>query len=93
MYHQVNETLTDASSHILTFKQDYGYIEKDWGHSFPEKYIWSQANHFPKKQASLMVSVLTILLLTTSFVGFKAVTVKNHNNNWQFIPHLAPDGA
>ena len=26
-------------------------------------------------------------------VGFKDVTVKNHNNNWQFISHLAPDGA
>lgn len=69
MHHQVNGTLTDASGHILTFKDDHGYIEKDWGHSFPEKYIWSQANHFPKKQTSLMVSVATIPLLTTSFIG------------------------
>lgn len=68
MHHQVNGTLTDASTHILTFKQDHGYIEKDWGHSFPEKYIWSQANHFPKKQTSLIVSVATILLLTASFI-------------------------
>ena len=35
MYHQVNRTLTDASGHILTFKQDYGYIEKDWGAFIP----------------------------------------------------------
>ena len=26
-------------------------------------------------------------------VGFKDVTAKNHNNNWKFISHLAPDGA
>lgn len=69
MHHQVNGTLTDASGHTLIFKQDHGYLEKDWGHSFPEKYIWAQANHFPKKQTNLMLSVATISLFKLSFIG------------------------
>lgn len=28
----------------LYFKEDSGYIEKDWGRSFPKRYIWLQGN-------------------------------------------------
>lgn len=69
MNHDVNGTLTLPNDDVLHFSHDRGYIEKDWGHSFPEKYIWSQANHFTKNNTSLMVSVATIPLLHTSFIG------------------------
>ncbi|QII81181.1 hypothetical protein G7057_00970 [Jeotgalibaca arthritidis] len=33
-----------------------GYIEKDWGRSFPKNYIWIQSNHFNDNQRSLFFS-------------------------------------
>lgn len=30
----------------LNFNQGLGYIEKDWGCSFPKSYIWCQGNNF-----------------------------------------------
>ncbi len=48
-----------------------GYIEKDWGRSFPNAWIWTQSNHLASDQpASLMVSVADIPWIGTSFVGF-----------------------
>ncbi|MDZ4679128.1 MAG: tocopherol cyclase family protein [Saprospiraceae bacterium] len=48
-----------------------GYIEKDWGHSFPMCWIWTQCNHFDGiLPVSLMASVAKIPWLGSSFVGF-----------------------
>lgn len=46
-----------------------GYIEKDWGHSFPRSWIWAQSNHFERPGVSLSVSVAKIPWMTGSFVG------------------------
>jgi hypothetical protein len=46
-----------------------GYIEKDWGTSFPESWIWLQANHFEEAGASFMFSVARIPWLKRSFTG------------------------
>jgi hypothetical protein len=46
-----------------------GYIEKDWGRSFPEAWIWMQANHFASQSASFMFSYARIPWLGTSFRG------------------------
>ena len=32
----------------IDFTNGRGYIEKDWGFSFPKGYIWMQTNHFDK---------------------------------------------
>jgi len=32
--------------HVLDFTNGRGYIEKDWGKSFPKGYVWMQSNHF-----------------------------------------------
>lgn len=47
-----------------------GYIEKDWGHSFPSAYIWMQSNHFNTPGISLKASVARIPWLTGNFTGF-----------------------
>ena len=44
----------------LMFQNDCGYIEKDWGSSFPQTYIWCQGNHFSKKNVSFMVSIADV---------------------------------
>ncbi|MDZ7605880.1 MAG: tocopherol cyclase family protein [Cyclobacteriaceae bacterium] len=56
----------------MRFDDGRGYIEKDWGRSFPGAYIWMQTNHFSKEGISLKVSVAKIPWLKSSFVGFIA---------------------
>jgi tocopherol cyclase len=50
-----------------------GYIEKDWGSSFPSAWIWLQANSFNERGVSLMVSVAVVPWLHSSFVGHLAI--------------------
>lgn len=52
------------------FHNGRGYIEKDWGISFPEEYIWLQSNHFGNSDASIMFSLAHIPFVGTSFQGF-----------------------
>ncbi|AEV30144.1 hypothetical protein SpiGrapes_2372 [Sphaerochaeta pleomorpha str. Grapes] len=47
-----------------------GYIEKDWGTSFPEAWVWLQSNCFPSKNVSCMLSVAKIPFLGKIFPGF-----------------------
>jgi tocopherol cyclase len=47
-----------------------GYIEKDWGNSFPESWIWLQCNNFSDEYISLMVSVAKIPWKGNYFTGF-----------------------
>lgn len=50
-----------------------GYIEKDWGSSMPESWIWTQSNDFPRRGDSLMLSVANIPWFGSSFRGFLCV--------------------
>lgn len=55
----------------LDFTNGIGYIEKDWGNSFPSQYIWGQGNCFCKqKNSSLFFSVATIPYSFINFTGF-----------------------
>ena len=47
-----------------------GYIEKDWGKSFPLAHIWMQSNNFGVPGTSLSASVATIPWTGYSFPGF-----------------------
>ena len=57
---------------VIDFENGKGYIEKDWGRSFPSGYIWMQTNHFSEDHISLKASVAKIPYMGTSFVGFIA---------------------
>lgn len=54
----------------IHFDGGEGYIEKDWGTSFPSKWVWMQCNSFPSKQVSCMLSIAHIPFLGRSFTGF-----------------------
>jgi len=56
----------------IDFEKGRGYIEKDWGYSFPLGYIWMQSNHFSKRNISFKFSVAKIPLKSFSFIGFIA---------------------
>ncbi|MDP8204092.1 MAG: tocopherol cyclase family protein [Candidatus Tenebribacter mawsonii] len=71
MDHNISGKLTFQDESI-DFTGGRGYIEKDWGHSFPSGYIWMQTNHFSKQGISLKASVAKIPWLGNSFVGFIA---------------------
>lgn len=60
---ELNGKKTDCSGGI-------GYIEKDWGASFPSAWIWMQANCFPTEEAACMLSVAKIPFLGMTFQGF-----------------------
>jgi tocopherol cyclase len=60
---EINNKLTD-------FDGGKGYIEKDWGRSFPEWYLWIQANNFTDAATSFCFSVAKIPWLGKYFTGF-----------------------
>lgn len=71
MDHNIEGSLTYKGK-VIDFTGGRGYMEKDWGKSFPSAYIWMQSNHFSKPGVSLKSSVAKIPYLGTRFVGFIA---------------------
>ena len=57
---------------LLDFTGGRGYMEKDWGQSFPSAYFWIQSNHFHQPGISLKCSVAKIPWFGSSFTGFIA---------------------
>jgi hypothetical protein len=53
----------------VSFDGGKGYIEKDWGKSFPRAYVWLQTNHFKQPTTSLMFSYADIPFLGFYFKG------------------------
>lgn len=62
----------NVKGEVIDFTDGRGYIEKDWGRSFPSAYVWMQSNHFQEPNISIKVSVAKIPWIRNSFVGFIA---------------------
>lgn len=62
----------ELDGEMLDFTGGTGYIEKDYGHSFPRTYIWLQASHFDSRDASFVLSRARIPFLGSEFPGFFA---------------------
>jgi tocopherol cyclase len=71
MDHTIHGKITFRGEDI-NFENGRGYIEKDWGKSFPSAYVWIQSNHFGQQGISLKASVAKIPWLRSSFIGFIA---------------------
>lgn len=54
----------------LSFDGGRGYIEKDWGRSFPKAWVWLQCNGFLHPGTSLMLSIAQIPWMGRWFLGF-----------------------
>ena len=53
------------------FNNSPGYIEKDWGRSFPQSWIWTQCNSFENSPGtSVMLSIARVPWLGRFFTGF-----------------------
>ena len=69
MDHKIMGSLS-YKGEVISFDGGSGYLEKDWGRSFPDAYIWMQTNHFKTKGVSVKCSVANIPWIGSSFVGF-----------------------
>ena len=69
MNHCIHGNL-DINDQSYLFDHGKGYIEKDWGRSFPAAWIWVQSNNFNNPTASFMLSVAKIPWLGSYFMGF-----------------------
>ena len=75
-YHGIVNIQHNIKGSVITCDKtvDYtngsGYIEKDWGRSFPKQWIWIEANNFNNTDATLMFSIAKIPWLGMSFKGF-----------------------
>lgn len=57
------------NTEIFDFAGGTGYIEKDWGTSFPESWIWLHCNTFAEPDCSFTFSVAKIPWLGSFFIG------------------------
>ena len=64
-----------VNNNKINFKNDIGYIEKDWGCSFPKTYIWCQGNNFLKSNVSFMLSIANIPFKIFKFRGIICVLI------------------
>lgn len=71
---------------MIYFNNSKGYIEKDWGCSFPNSYIWCQGNNFQKTDASFIFSVADIPFKLFTFRGFICVLLIN-NEEFKFTTY------
>lgn len=69
MNHQLIGTIS-VNNRDIDFSGGKGYLEKDWGTSFPKHYIWLQSNHFQNETTSLFFSTAHIPLYKHAFEGF-----------------------
>jgi tocopherol cyclase len=76
----VNHDLTGRliiNDESVDFDGGKGYIEKDWGTSFPEAWLWIQANNFNRSDTSFTFSVAKIPWRGKFFMGFIAFLFHN----------------
>jgi tocopherol cyclase len=71
MSHQLSGILK-INENPISFHQGKGYIEKDWGKSFPRAYVWMQSNHFNNPKTSFMFSYADIPFVGLYFKGLIA---------------------
>lgn len=73
MCHKINGEI-QVNDQLYHFENGIGYIEGDRGHSFPQKYIWTQCCF---ENNSLMLSVADIPFLGIHFTGIIGVVLLN----------------
>jgi hypothetical protein len=67
--HELQGTLT-VDGKPLDWAGGRGYVEKDWGPSFPAAWVWFQSNHFGRPGTSITASVAILPWLGSAFRGF-----------------------
>lgn len=66
--HQINGIIK-LNKKKIKYKNGKGYIEKDYGTSFPKKYLWIESNHSNNQKDSFFLACAHIPFLALSFQG------------------------
>jgi hypothetical protein len=82
MKHHIHGSIQINQDENITIS-GIGYIEKDWGHSFPSIWIWGQANQWENLPSTSSASLFFSLALipwyfNLEFAGFLVVFEYNH---------------
>lgn len=85
MKHSLKGSL-EVNGTRMHFDGGTGYIEKDWGTSFPKSYLWVQCNRFSEPSCSIMVSIADIPLGPSSFWGCIGI-VKYHGQEFRLTTY------
>lgn len=87
--------LIKINNNRIDFNDGVGYIEKDWGCSFPKSYIWCQGNNFKNSNASFMISIANIPFKLFEFRGIICTLIVDNKefkfttyNNAKLIEYL-----
>ena len=73
MQHSISGNISIGSK-THSIRKATGYVEKDWGRSFPKSWIWCQCNTFDNEEdLSVFASIAHIPWLGSHFIGFLAV--------------------
>ncbi|MCK5342052.1 MAG: hypothetical protein KAR20_01540 [Candidatus Heimdallarchaeota archaeon] len=67
------EGVLTINGQTIDFSGGKGYIEKDYGTSFPDNWIWMQSNHFSEDDTTFFFSLAKIPYLGLKFPGFLCV--------------------
>ena len=70
----------------IDFTGGKGYIEKDYGRSFPRYYLWLQCNHFDIPDTSIMASFAKIPWVGKAFDGY-IVGVYHNGHTYRFTTY------
>lgn len=85
MNHEVSGKIK-INNEEIDFNRGKGYIEKDWGTSFPKEYLWIQCNNFEDKGTSIFLSVADIPFGKKSFRGY-IVNLLVHGKQYRFATY------
>lgn len=78
--------LININDKELKFNNGIGYIEKDWGYSFPKSYVWCQGNNFENSNSSFMLSIADIPFKIFNFRGV-ICDLMIDNNEFRFTTY------
>ena len=76
----------DINNSKIMFNDGVGYIEKDWGCSFPKSYMWCQGNNFQNSNASFMISIADVPFKAFHFKGIICDLIID-NNEYKFTTY------
>ena len=85
MSHRLEGTLNINNTQTM-FSSGKGYMEKDWGRSFPRAYVWLQSNHFKNSSTSFIFSYADIPFLGFYFKGL-IVNLIYQNKEYRFATY------
>jgi tocopherol cyclase len=85
MSHHLEGTL-QIGDQAIVFDHGKGYIEKDWGRSFPKAYVWIQSNHFKNPNTSFLFSYADIPFVGFTFKGL-IVNLLIDNKEYRFATY------